>query len=189
MAVVDVIGCARACRDAAPAWVRPCQTLHMLTVRRAQSCDDEALTAIDVSTWSPSVTPAPPRDSRSPFFDGRTSPADILVAEDDGRLLGYVALHQPIPLPSHSHVLEINGLAVDPASQGRGVGRLLVDQAKDEARRRGASKLTLRVLSTNPSARRLYASCGFTVEGTLRGEFVLDGQHVDDLLMACRIDE
>jgi RimJ/RimL family protein N-acetyltransferase len=40
------------------------------------------------------------------------------------------------------------------------------------------------VLSTNPTAQRLYARCGFVVEGVLRGEFVLDDREVDDVLMA-----
>lgn len=106
------------------------------------------------------------------------------MAEDDGRVVGYVTLHQSIPLATHSHVLEINGLAVDPAHQGQGVGRRLVEEAKREARRRGARKLTLRVLRPNVSARQLYDSCGFAVEGVLEAEFVLQGQPVDDVLMA-----
>jgi RimJ/RimL family protein N-acetyltransferase len=47
----------------------------------------------------------------------------------------------------------------------------------------------LRVLAPNHSARRLYESCGFVVEGTLRAEFLLEGEEVDDVLMACQLDE
>ena len=54
----------------------------------------------------------------------------------------------------------------------------------DEARSRGGRKLSLRVLSTNPTAIGLYESEGFVVEGVLRGEFVLEGREVDDVLMA-----
>jgi RimJ/RimL family protein N-acetyltransferase len=50
--------------------------------------------------------------------------------------------------------------------------------------RRSDARITLRVLSTNPAARRLYESCGFVVEGVLRGEFLLEGREVDDVLMA-----
>lgn len=53
-----------------------------------------------------------------------------------------------------------------------------------EARRRGARRLTLRVLGTNTGARTLYAACGFVVEGVRRGEFLLESEYVDDLLMA-----
>lgn len=151
--------------------------------------DSEALARIDTVTWSPRVTPASRRDPEEPFFGERADPGDVLVVEDDGDVVGYVAIHQPIPLPSHRHVLEINGLAVEPRHQGRGVGRLLVEESKKEARRRGARKLSLRVLAPNHSARRLYESCGFVVEGTLRAEFLLEGEEVDDVLMACQLDE
>lgn len=146
--------------------------------------DESALSSLDISTWSPDVTPAPAREPGSAFFSDRTHPEDVLVADDDGQVVGYVLLHQPITLASHRHVLEINGLAVDPAHQGHGVGRRLVDAAKREAEGRGARKLSLRVLSPNVLARQLYESCGFTVEGVLEGEFVIEGEVVDDVLMA-----
>lgn len=161
----------------------------MLRTRQSVHADSEALARIDTVTWSPRVTPASRRDPEEPFFGERADPGDVLVVEDDGDVVGYVAIHQPIPLPSHRHVLEINGLAVEPRHQGRGVGRLLVEESKKEARRRGARKLSLRVLAPNHSARRLYESCGFVVEGTLRAEFLLEGEEVDDVLMACQLDE
>ena len=157
----------------------------MSGVRLAEARDDAALVALDVATWSPRVSPAPAPDPGSGFFDGGNRPEDVLVAESGGRVVGYLSVHQSVPLPSHRHVLEVNGLAVDPGHQGRGVGRRLVEEAKQEARRRGARKLSLRVLAPNVSARRLYEGCGFVVEGVLKGEFVLEGRAVDDVLMAC----
>ena len=53
-----------------------------------------------------------------------------------------------------------------------------------EAGSRGARRLTLRVLAPNTAARGLYEACGFTVEGVLREEFLLEGRYVDDVLMA-----
>jgi RimJ/RimL family protein N-acetyltransferase len=47
--------------------------------------------------------------------------------------------------------------------------------------------VSLRVLATNPRARRVYERAGFSVEGVLREEFVLDGAFVDDVLMARRV--
>jgi GNAT superfamily N-acetyltransferase len=154
-------------------------------IRLAEARDDAALAALDVATWSPRVSPAPAPAPGSAFLGGGHRAEDVLVAESGGRVVGYLSLHQPVPLPSHRHVLEVNGLAVDPGHQGHGVGRRLVEQAKREARRRGARKLSLRVLAPNEPARRLYETCGFVVEGVLRGEFVLEGRPVDDLLMAC----
>lgn len=146
--------------------------------------DEEALREIDQQTWSSSSSPAGVPEPGTPFFADRTVPDDVLVAEVDGTVAGYVALRNTIPLPSHAHVLEVAGLAVGPAHQRQGVSEALLRAAVDEAARRGARKLSLRVLAANPGARRLYERCGFVVEGVLRGEFLLDGVYVDDVLMA-----
>jgi RimJ/RimL family protein N-acetyltransferase len=61
---------------------------------------------------------------------------------------------------------------------------VLSKQSAQEARSRGARKLSLRVLGPNTAARGLYATCGFVIEGTLQAEFLLDGRYVDDVLMA-----
>jgi N-acetylglutamate synthase-like GNAT family acetyltransferase len=46
---------------------------------------------------------------------------EFLLAEDDGRLAGVVALRK------HPDCLELCALCVDPADRGAGVGRLLVE--------------------------------------------------------------
>ncbi|MFC4854410.1 GNAT family N-acetyltransferase [Actinophytocola glycyrrhizae] len=155
-------------------------------IRRAREDDDARLLEIDFATWTTSVSPAPPpaREERTSFFDDRRNAGDYLVAEVDGKVSGFVLVRQAIPIESHEHVLSINELAVDPAVQGRGIGGALIEAAAADAARRGARKLTLRVLGGNAGARRLYERRGFVVEGVLRGEFLLNGELVDDVLMA-----
>jgi ribosomal protein S18 acetylase RimI-like enzyme len=153
-------------------------------IRPARADDDDALTAIDVATWRPEVGPGPAPAPGRAFFRAGDRPEDVLVAEVDGAVAGYVKLGRPTPLASNAHVVDIRGLAVDPGAQGRGVGRALLEAAAQEAARRGARRLTLRVLGPNERARALYESCGFVVEGVLRGEFHLEGRDVDDVLMA-----
>lgn len=155
-----------------------------MDIRPARAEDSAALLAIDIATWTSTVSPAPVPANRTTFFRENHMPDDFLVAEADGVVSGFVSLHQNIPLESHAHVRQITGLAVDPKAQGRGVGRHLVEAAVAAAARQGATKVTLRVLGPNPGAKRLYERCGFIVEGVLRGEFILDGQLVDDTLMA-----
>jgi ribosomal protein S18 acetylase RimI-like enzyme len=154
-----------------------------VTIRRARHEDDAALQAVDVATWSWLVAPAGPPDPAAPFFGEGADLRDVLVA-DEGRAVGYVRLRHPSRLPAGRHVLQVNGIAVDPAYRRRGIARALLDAAIDEARSRGARKLTLRVFAPNTAARALYAAAGFEVEGVLRGEFFLDGAYVDDVLMA-----
>jgi ribosomal protein S18 acetylase RimI-like enzyme len=149
-------------------------------IRPARADDEPALRALDRATWSWAVSP-------SPLRDGAFSIDDVLVCEADGDVAGYVALGTPTALESNRHVVLIRGLAVAPAFQRRGVGRALLAAAEAAARERGARKITLRVLSTNPAARALYEAYGFVVEGVQRDEFLLDGDYVDDVLMALHL--
>lgn len=155
-----------------------------MQIRQARPADEAALRQIDAVTWTADTSPAPPRSPDQPFFSERTQPGDVLVVEADGQVIGYVHLEQASAIPSHQHVLDVSGLAVDPAQQGHGAGRRLVEAGVEQARLRGARKLALRVLGPNERARRLYESCGFRVEGVLRDEFRLRGRYVDDVLMA-----
>lgn len=158
-------------------------------IRRAVEADEAGLVSIDAKTETDAVTPAPRPTSDRGFWRNGVSPENVVVLEADGIAVGYVVVGQELAIPSHAHVRQIRGLAVDPAFQRQGFGRELVEAAVELAREQGARKLTLRVLSTNEAARRLYAACGFHVEGHLRGEFLLGDAFVDDILMARFLDE
>ncbi|MEW2132503.1 GNAT family N-acetyltransferase [Streptomyces sp. NPDC005435] len=153
-------------------------------IRPARPGDEDALALLDRRTWSTlhAVQPAP-RPPYPPFFDAAHLPQDHLVAELDGRAVGYVRVGPPTPLAVNAHVLQIRGLAVAGEARGHGVGRALVRAAAELARARGARRLTLRVLGHNTPARRLYEAEGFTVEGVLPEEFLIAGEYVDDVLM------
>ena len=157
-----------------------------MNIRPARPEDDAALLALDFATWTTlmSPAPAPTPEERTAFFSEKRPVETYLVAEVDGVVSGYVELHQDIPLESHAHVRQIGGLAVAAEARGKGVGSKLLEAVLDMARQQGAAKVTLRVLGHNTVARRLYERFGFAVEGVLKGEFVLDGQVVDDVLMA-----
>lgn len=155
------------------------------SIRIAVPADEEELALLDRSTWSTLHAVSPPPEG--PFFDERHLPEDYLVAEADGRVVGYVRIGRPTPLASNAHVLQIQGLAVAEEARGRGLGRALIRAAVAEARGRGARRLSLRVLGHNAPARALYESEGFAVEGVQPEEFLLDGAYVDDVLMGRRL--
>ncbi|WP_338898683.1 GNAT family N-acetyltransferase [Streptomyces sp. TG1A-60] len=172
-------------------------------IRAATADDEDALGRLDRLTWSTlhSVQERPTQPYE-PFFNERYGPQDHLVAERGprhpafdpsrrpargGGVVGYVRLGRPSPLACHTHVRQIQGLVVADEARGAGVARALLGAARDEARRRGARRLTLRVLGHNTPARKLYESEGFVVEGVLPEEFLLDGVYVDDVLMGRRL--
>jgi GNAT superfamily N-acetyltransferase len=157
---------------------------HEPRIRAALPDDEEELSHLDRVTWSPLHAVMPrPQPPYPPFFTDRHAPEDHLVAELNRRIVGYVRLGFPTPLACNAHVRQIQGLAVADEARGRGVGRALIRAAIEETRRRGARRLTLRVLGHNTPARKLYESEGFEVEGVLPEEFLLDGAYVDDVFM------
>jgi ribosomal protein S18 acetylase RimI-like enzyme len=162
-----------------------------VTLRPATADDDAALAELELATRLPTVSPAPyqPR----PFF-GSTRPDEVIVAQLSGRVVGYVEVRPPTPLPSNAHVLAVEGLAVSPDVRGRGIAQQLLAAVEERAAARSAVRVTLRVLAVNGPARALYEKLGYRVEGVLVGEFRLpvgpDGAvlPVDDVLMAKSLD-
>ena len=156
-----------------------------VVVRPAAPRDDHALAVLDAEAWPPELWVVPPQSADQPFFDSRRRPEDVLVADEVGTVLGYARLARHLAIDSNAHVLHLNAVVVSPSARGRRVGSLLLDEAIAEARRRGARKLGLRVLSTNEIALGLYHRRGFVEEGRLRNEFRRpDGSFADDIWMA-----
>jgi GNAT superfamily N-acetyltransferase len=56
-------------------------------------------------------------------------------------------------------------LAVDPDSQGRGIGRKLVEAAASYCRERGCRRLDIDILDVRPELLEVYGAMGFTSHG------------------------
>jgi GNAT superfamily N-acetyltransferase len=87
----------------------------------------------------------------------------VFVAESDGSVLGFSAV-----LDRDDGQTELDGLFVEPTLWRAGVGRLLVERAKDYARDHSASWLHV---VGNPHAEGFYEACGFVTQGTYDTEF------------------
>jgi RimJ/RimL family protein N-acetyltransferase len=69
-------------------------------------------------------------------------------------------------------------------ARSQGVGTTAIYEALERAyREKQLFKVWLTVHSENAAAIRVYAKCGFQVEGTLRQAFVLSGRRLDALYM------
>lgn len=74
---------------------------------------------------------------------------------------GFAQLYPSFSSLSMSRLWIVNDLYVAKEFRGHGIGRLLLDQAKEHAVRSGASGLTLSTHPGNLAARRLYESAGY----------------------------
>lgn len=84
-----------------------------------------------------------------------------LAVAADGRVVGALVLHM------HPHTVRIYSLAVLPAFQGCGVGRLLMAHAAMRAARGGRHRMSLEADRRDARLLRWYAGFGFKTAGVL----------------------
>lgn len=107
----------------------------------------------------------------------------MVVAEQGGRVIGSAGLH-PQPQLRRRHVAML-GISVEPAAQGQGVGRALMQALCDYADNWAQIlRLELTVFTDNARARALYQRFDFRIEGTHRGYAMRDGVYADVHCMA-----
>jgi RimJ/RimL family protein N-acetyltransferase len=112
--------------------------------------------------------------------DGRQSA--FFVAEISGRLSGLISLARG-RWAKDAHQANF-GMSCLPACRGVGLGTALLVQGIAWARSVGVRKLSLEVFATNDRAIALYRKMGFEEEARLRGQYIIDGKPVDEVVMA-----
>jgi ribosomal-protein-alanine N-acetyltransferase len=107
-------------------------------------------------------------------------PEAFIVAEDDGKVVGYIMCRVEIGLSSlgfggltkKGHVVSV---AVMPQHRRKGMGEALVTRAMQGMQLYGAKQCYLEVRITNQAAVNLYKKLGFQITRTIRGYYA-DGE-------------
>jgi ribosomal protein S18 acetylase RimI-like enzyme len=121
-------------------------------IRPFHPADEEALIAL----WHRCGLTRPWNDPHKDIRRKLAVRADLfLVAELDGAVVGTVMAGYD------GHRGWINYLGVDPATQRRGIGRALMDEAERLLRANGCPKINLQVRTTNTAAIEFYRRIGF----------------------------
>ena len=99
--------------------------------------------------------------------EGRADRTTILVAEEDGRILGNATLElvdrvepedDPTLHPEESHIRMVG---VDPGARRRGIANALLDRCFELARASGKTFVTLHTTQRMTAAQRMYEGMGF----------------------------
>ena len=101
------------------------------------------------------------RKARHVDEDVEANPAGVFVAEEDGKVLGYISTR----IDRDAGKGRIPNLAVDEAARGQGIGRRLIEHALDYFRREGMAFAMIETMANNPRGQHLYPSCGFIETG------------------------
>jgi GNAT superfamily N-acetyltransferase len=137
-----------------------------INLRLATPDDAERIAAL----FTDEGYPAGPSDivDRLTRFDSEHS--RVIVADNGGEVLGFVAIHA---LPRFEHtdrIIRVMALVVDAGERGRGIGRLLMEDAERIGRDLGAAFAEITAGHHRPDAQRLYEELGYdaTVAAYLR---------------------
>jgi ribosomal protein S18 acetylase RimI-like enzyme len=131
-------------------------------------------TAADATTIAALLTdegyPAGPSDIRARLARFGAPMSRVVIAEHDGALLGFVAVHAVPRFEHDDWILRIVALVVDAGARERGVGRGLMAEAERIGAELGAAFVELTAGHHRPEARHLYESLGYdsTVTAYLR---------------------
>jgi GNAT superfamily N-acetyltransferase len=102
----------------------------------------------------------------------RSTDHNAFVAIYDSHVVGWIGLAQAIMIESLPFC-EINGLVIDENHRGKGVGKLLVEKAKQWAKEKGNDTLRLRCNVKRTGAHEFYRHLGFR-EIKQQTAFILD---------------
>ena len=89
--------------------------------------------------------------------------AVVLVAEDDGNVVGYVyGTNEGYDWMSlRGPAGALHDIVVDPAHRGKGIGAQLLDAIVEALEKRGAPRVLLSTAYQNETAQRLFERAGF----------------------------
>ncbi|WP_425040629.1 N-acetyltransferase family protein [Primorskyibacter sp. S187A] len=109
-------------------------------------------------------------------------------AEQDGTVVAIATLRRAGP-HRLQHTADIGPFYVQPAAQGRGLGRQLLDAMLASAREEGLLQVELCVDAENKRAQQMYRNAGFEQFGRRPRSVMIDNTPRDDLLMLCKLDD
>lgn len=132
-------------------------TDQTLTIRPATAADADAI----ASLFTDEGYPAGPSDIVERLTRFASPHSQVLVAEHEGAVLGFIAIHAMPRFEHDDRIVRILALVVDAGARERGVGRTLMAEAERIGAELGAAFIEITAGHHRPEARRLYESAGY----------------------------
>jgi GNAT superfamily N-acetyltransferase len=127
------------------------------TLRPAQPSDAERI----ASLFTDEGYPAGPTDIVERLERFASPYSTVSVAETNGEVLGFVAVHLVPRFEHNDRFARIVALVVDAGVRERGLGHLLMGEAERIAREGSAAFIEITAGHHRPEARQLYESLGY----------------------------
>ncbi len=157
-----------------------------LTIRNATSGDAAAIATIYnqgiIDRIATLETEERTPEERVRWLAARGPRHPVLVAERDGRIVGWGSLNQFNPRKAYDCVADFS-VYVERALRGKGVGSALLRALTARAKQLGYHKMVLSAFPWNQLGMALYQKYGFRTVGIYKEQGLLDGQWVDTIIM------
>jgi len=128
-----------------------------VVLRPAAASDAERIAAL----FTDEGYPAGPTDIVARLERFASQFSQVVVADLDGEVLGFVAYHAMPRFEHDDRIVRILALVVDPGVRERGVGRLLMDEVERAARELAAAFVEVTAGHHRADARHLYEALGY----------------------------
>ncbi|WP_456844969.1 N-acetyltransferase family protein [Cellulomonas sp. P5_C6] len=125
--------------------------------------DVERIYAAGIATGHATFESAPP--TWEAFDAGRLAAHRLVALDEDGAVVGWAAASAVSDRCAYAGVIE-HSVYVDPAAQGRGIGRVLLTALLDDAREKGVWTVQSGIFPENAGSLAVHAATGFRVVGT-----------------------
>lgn len=133
-----------------------------VTLRPATAADAERIAALFTDEGYPAGASA--IAARLERFTA--SAGQVVVADDDGEILGFAAVHLMPRFEHDDTIARVLALVVDAGARGRGIGHALMEAAERIARDADSAFIEVTAAHHRPEARQLYESLGYDASVT-----------------------
>ena len=99
--------------------------------------------------------------SRKTEFQINVSTGYCFVAENEGRVIGFILAHETLPF---HETLCIRYVGLNPNFQGRGVGLLLYQKLIEKAKQKGIKEIRALINTDNPKSIKFHKKAGFKLK-------------------------
>jgi L-amino acid N-acyltransferase YncA len=123
----------------------------------------ERIYAAGIATGHATFESAPP--SWEAFDAGKLPDHRLVALDENGRVVGWAAASAVSDRCAYAGVIE-HSVYVDPAAQGRGTGRALLEALLENARSGGVWTVQSGIFPENAGSLAVHAAVGFRVVGT-----------------------
>jgi GNAT superfamily N-acetyltransferase len=146
-------------------------------IREARPDDWPGVAALLAQLGRPDVLGTDQDDAARRVYEAYLARSDAvaLVAEDDGRIVGFLDMEFRIRLNFTSPQAWIPDVIIDEEARSSGIGRALMDRAEGLARERGCWGMSLESATWRERAHAFYLRQGWTDSGKAFTKLLAEG--------------